>query len=124
MQVDEVGAEVISVLDSPMQKRWQATCVTSTGWSSCSSCSVASVVDFSRNVSPEVFYYRSLNLVLLKDWKNAIESFDTLLEKYPNNPEISNFVGYTLVDRNIRLDEGIDLIQFAVSKEHQSGCFG
>ena len=50
MQVDEVGAEVISVLDSPMQKRWQATCVTSTGWSSCSSCSVASVVDFSRNV--------------------------------------------------------------------------
>ncbi len=80
-------------------------------------------IDFSKIVSPEVFYYRSLNLVLLKDWKNAIESFDTLLEKYPNNPEISNFVGYTLVDRNIRLDEGIDLIQFAVSKEPQNGFF-
>ena len=35
----------------------------------------------------------------------------------------SNFVGYTLVDRNIRLDEGIDLIQFAVSKEPQNGFF-
>ncbi len=80
-------------------------------------------IDFSKTVAPEVFYYRSLNLVLLKDWKNAIESFDTLLEKYPNNPEISNFVGYTLVDRNIRLDEGIDLIQFAVSKEPQNGFF-
>ena len=80
-------------------------------------------IDFSKIVSPEVFYYRSLNLVLMKDWKNAIESFDTLLAKYPNNPEISNFVGYTLVDRNIRLDEGIDLIQFAVSKEPQNGFF-
>ena len=46
-----------------------------------------------------------------------------LLEVYPNSPEISNFIGYTLVDRNIRLDEGIDLIQFAVSKEPQNGFF-
>ena len=56
-------------------------------------------------------------MVLLKDWKNAIKSFDILLKKYPNNPEISNFVGYTLVDRNIRLKEGIELIKFAVSQE-------
>ena len=46
-----------------------------------------------------------------------------LLKKYPNNPEISNFVGYTLVDRNVRLDEGIKLIRFAVSKEPQNGFF-
>ena len=73
-------------------------------------------IDLSKINSPEVFYYRSLNLVLLKDWQNAIKSFDILLKKYPNNPEISNFVGYTLVDRNVRLDEGIKLIKFAVSK--------
>ena len=40
-----------------------------------------------------------------------------------NNPEISNFVGYTLVDRNIRIDEGVDLIKFAVSKEPRNGFF-
>ena len=49
--------------------------------------------------------------------------FDILLKKYPNNPEISNFVGYTLVDRNVRLEEGIKLIKFAVSKEPQNGFF-
>jgi Putative Zn-dependent protease, contains TPR repeats len=80
-------------------------------------------IDLTKINSPEVFYYRSLNLVLLKDWQNAIKSFDILLKKYPNNPEISNFVGYTLVDRNVRLDEGIQLIKFAVSKEPQNGFF-
>ena len=80
-------------------------------------------IDLSKIKSPEVYYYKSLNLVLLKDWENAIESFDILLKNYPNNPEISNFVGYTLVDRNIRLDEGINLIKFAVSKEPQNGFF-
>ncbi len=64
-----------------------------------------------------------MNLVLLKDWENAIKSFDILLKKYPKNPEISNFVGYTLVDRNIRLKEGIELIKFAVSQEPQNGFF-
>ena len=80
-------------------------------------------IDLTKVNSPEVFYYRSLNLVLLKDWQNAIKSFDVLLKKYPNNAEISNFVGYTLVDRNVRLDEGIRLIKFAVSKEPQNGFF-
>ena len=80
-------------------------------------------IDLTKVNSPEVYYYRSLNLVLLKDWQNAIKSFDVLLKKYPNNPEISNFVGYTLVDRNVRLDEGIKLIKFAVSKEPQNGFF-
>ncbi len=80
-------------------------------------------IDLTKVSSPEVFYYKSLNLVLMEDWENAIESFDILLKKYPDNPEISNFVGYTLVDRNIRLDEGIKLIKYAVSKEPQNGFF-
>lgn len=73
--------------------------------------------------SPEIHYYRSLNLVLLKRWNEAINSFKVLLEVYPENPEISNFVGYTLVDRNIRLKEGINLIKFAVSKEPKNGFY-
>ena len=60
---------------------------------------------------------------MLKDWENAIKSFDVLLEKYPESPEILNFVGYTLVDRNVRLKEGIDLIKKAVSAEPQNGFY-
>ena len=72
---------------------------------------------------PEIYYYKSLNLVLLEEWERAIESFEALLEVYPNNAEISNFVGYTLVDRNIRLEEGINLIKFAVNQEPRNGFF-
>ena len=72
---------------------------------------------------PEIYYYRSLNLVLLKEWENAIESFDALLNAYPKNAEISNFVGYTLIDRNIKLEEGINLIKFAVNQEPRNGFF-
>ena len=80
-------------------------------------------IDLSKKNFPEVYYYKSLNLVLLEEWERAIESFDTLLEVYPNNAEISNFVGYTLVDRNIRLEEGINLIKFAVNQEPRNGFF-
>ncbi len=80
-------------------------------------------IDNSLTNAPEIHYYKSLNLVLLKRWDQAINSFKVLLEAYPKNPEISNFVGYTLVDRNIRLDEGIDLIKYAVSKEPKNGFY-
>ena len=80
-------------------------------------------IDLLKADLPEVYYYKSLNLVLLKEWGNAIETFEILLEKYPNNSEISNFVGYVLVDRNVRLDEGIDLIKFAVNQEPNNGFF-
>ena len=79
-------------------------------------------IDTSKSL-PEIYYYKSLNLVLLKEWGRAIESFDSLLEVYPNNAEISNFVGYSLVDRNVRLEEGINLIKFAVSKEPRNGFY-
>ncbi|MFL2815114.1 MAG: tetratricopeptide repeat protein [Candidatus Puniceispirillales bacterium] len=79
-------------------------------------------IDTSKSL-PEIYYYKSLNLVLLKEWERAIESFDALLEVYPNNAEISNFVGYSLVDRNIKLEEGINLIKFAVNKEPQNGFY-
>lgn len=80
-------------------------------------------VDTSKVDVPELHYYKSLNLVHLQRWKDAIDSFSTLLKVYPNNAEISNFVGYILVDRNTRLDEGISLINFAVNREPQNGFF-
>mgnify|MGYP001255828527 FL=1 len=80
-------------------------------------------IQINDNTPPEIYYYKSLNFVMLKDWKNAIKSFDVLLEKYPESPEVLNFVGYTLVDRNVRLKEGIDLIKKAVSNEPQNGFY-
>ena len=80
-------------------------------------------IDATKKKFPEIYYYKSLNLVLLEEWEKAINSFDILLEVYPNNAEISNFVGYIFIDRNIRLDEGMDLINFAVKQEPQNGFY-
>ena len=88
-----------------------------------SSLQIINSIDDSKINAPELHYYKSLNLVLLKQWDEAIDSFKTLLKVYPENAEISNFVGYTLVDRNVRLNEGIRLIKFAVSKEPQNGFY-
>ena len=88
-----------------------------------SSLNTLNSIQIKDNTSPEIYYYKSLTFVMLKDWQNAIKSFDILLEKYPESPEVLNFVGYTLVDRNIRLKEGIDLIKKAVSNEPQNGFY-
>ncbi len=87
------------------------------------SLNILNSIQINENSPPEIYYYKSLNLVMIKDWENAIKSFDVLLEKYPESPEILNFVGYTLVDRNVRLKEGIDLIKKAVSAEPQNGFY-
>ena len=88
-----------------------------------SSLNTLNSIQIKDNTSPEIYYYKSLTFVMLKDWQNAIKSFDILLEKYPESPEVLNFVGYTLVDRNVRLKEGIDLIKKAVSNEPQNGFY-
>ncbi len=88
-----------------------------------SSLKIINSIDASKKTVPELHYYRSLNLVLLKKWKEAINSFNILLKAYPNNAEISNFIGYTLIDRDVRLEEGIKLIKFAVNKEPQNGFY-
>ena len=71
----------------------------------------------------EVFYYRALALVNLKNWDDAIDSLDILIKKIPNNPTVMNFVGYTYVDKNINLQEGLSLIKKAIDLDPNNGFF-
>ena len=75
------------------------------------------------NQDSEVFYYRALALVNMKGWDIAIESLDILIEKIPNNPTVMNFVGYTYVDQNIKLQKGLSLIKNAIELDPNNGFF-
>ena len=71
----------------------------------------------------EIYYYRALSLVSIKDWNKALDALDILLKKIPDNATVMNFVGYTFVDRNIRLEEGLNLIKKAIQIDPNNGYF-
>lgn len=53
----------------------------------------------------------------------AEESFRYLLSKRPDNANVLNYLGYSLADRGLKLDEAELLIMGAVSLEPENGAF-
>ncbi len=56
-----------------------------------------------------------------KQWPKAEETFKYALELSPNQPDILNYLGYSWVDMNINLDEGMDMIRTAVEMRPRDG---
>ncbi len=68
------------------------------------------------------FYYRrGMAYERLKEWDKAEPDFRRALHMEPNRPEVLNYLGYSLVDRNEKLDEGLDLIRKAVEARPDAG---
>ncbi|MBI4351077.1 MAG: tetratricopeptide repeat protein [Elusimicrobia bacterium] len=57
------------------------------------------------------------------DMPAAEESFRYLLRKKPDNANVLNYLGYSLADRGLKLDEAELLIMGAVSLEPENGAF-
>ncbi|MDC0484100.1 tetratricopeptide repeat protein [bacterium] len=57
----------------------------------------------------------------LGDWAAAMRDFDRALELAPDQFQVLNYVGYTLVDRGEQLDEALDMIQKAVAAQPDAG---
>ena len=57
----------------------------------------------------------------LGDWAAAMRDFNRALELSPNQFQVLNYVGYTLVDRGEQLDEALDMIQRAVAAQPDAG---
>jgi len=68
-----------------------------------------------------IFYQRGIAYERLKQWPKAEPNFKKALELYPNQPQVMNYLGYSWVDMNINLDEGLDLIRKAVDLRPQDG---
>jgi len=68
-----------------------------------------------------LFFSRGICHERLKDWPKAEADFRRALELRPGQPQVLNYLGYSMVDRGLNLDEALDLIQQAVRAEPEAG---
>lgn len=68
-----------------------------------------------------VFYQRGIAYERQKEWPKAEPNFKRALELYPNQPQVMNYLGYSWVDMNLNLEEGLDLIRKAVDLRPSDG---
>jgi len=68
-----------------------------------------------------VFYARAISLERQDKWDLAEADFRKALELSPEQPEILNYLGYSLVEKQIKLDEALNMIERAVAAQPNSG---
>ena len=66
-------------------------------------------------------YARGISHERLKNWELAESDFRRALELNPDQPQVLNYLGYSLVERREKLDEALDMIERAVAARPESG---
>ncbi len=68
-----------------------------------------------------VFYYRGISRERLKLWPAAEADLRKALELSPDEASILNYLGYSLIDLNLKLDEAIGMVKRAVEAKPNDG---
>lgn len=68
-----------------------------------------------------VFFQRGIAYERLKKWDQAEPNFKRALDLYPDQPQVLNYLGYSWVDMNIHLDDGLNMIKKAVDLRPDDG---
>ncbi|MEQ9694199.1 tetratricopeptide repeat protein [Shimia sp. SDUM112013] len=68
-----------------------------------------------------VYYARGICHERLDQWELAEADFRTALELNPEQPQVLNYLGYSLVEKKIKLDEALNMIERAVAARPDSG---
>jgi len=68
-----------------------------------------------------LFYQRGIAYERLNLWDKAESDFRAALRLAPDQPQVLNYLGYSLIDRNLKLDEALDMVSLAVSLRPQDG---
>lgn len=68
-----------------------------------------------------VYYYRGIARERLKSWPAAEADFRKALELSPDEASVLNYLGYSLVDMNQKLEEAINMIKKAVEAKPNDG---
>ncbi|MEZ2129377.1 MULTISPECIES: tetratricopeptide repeat protein [unclassified Sinorhizobium] len=68
-----------------------------------------------------IFFQRGIAYERLKKWDQAEPNFRKALELNPDQPQVLNYLGYSWVDMNRNLDEGLDMIRKAVDLRPDDG---
>ncbi len=62
----------------------------------------------------QLYYNRGIARERAGKWKQAEQDLRTALKLDPNQPSVLNYLGYSLIDRGERLQEGLELVQRAL----------
>jgi tetratricopeptide (TPR) repeat protein len=68
-----------------------------------------------------VYYSRGTSYERLKQWPAAEADLKKALELYPDQPLTLNYLGYSWIDQNMNLKEGMSLIERAVALKPDDG---
>ncbi|WP_223423184.1 tetratricopeptide repeat protein [Tateyamaria pelophila] len=68
-----------------------------------------------------LYYARAISLERIKEWPRAEADFRMALELNPGQPQVLNYLGYSLVEKQIKLDEALSMIEEAVAASPDSG---
>ena len=68
-----------------------------------------------------VHYARAISHERLGQWPQAEADFRKALELNPGQPQVLNYLGYSLVEKQIKLNEALSLIEQAVAAQPNSG---
>ena len=68
-----------------------------------------------------LYYARGVSYERLDEWEKAEVDFRKALELSPNQPSTLNYLGYSLIEKGIKLDEAQDLIERAVKGRPNDG---
>ncbi|MFD1157739.1 tetratricopeptide repeat protein [Roseovarius aestuarii] len=68
-----------------------------------------------------VYYARGISHERLDEWEDAEADFRKALELSPEQPQVLNYLGYSMVEKRINLDEALDMIERAVAARPDSG---
>lgn len=69
-----------------------------------------------------ILYKRAISHHMSDDWPPAEADFRAALELNPRQPQVLNYLGYSLVERNEKLDEALEMIETAVLGAPKSGA--
>ncbi|WP_425043226.1 tetratricopeptide repeat protein [Primorskyibacter sp. S87] len=68
-----------------------------------------------------VLYARGISHERLKQWELAEADFREALKLNPDQPQVLNYLGYSLVEKETKLDEALSMIERAVAARPDSG---
>nr|WP_249200691.1 tetratricopeptide repeat protein [Thetidibacter halocola] len=68
-----------------------------------------------------LFYARGISHERLDHWDEAEADFRKALELNPDQPQVLNYLGYSLVEQQRKLDEALNMIERAVAARPDSG---
>lgn len=88
------------------------------------SASYTQALDLFAEVTPRqwyLYYTRGISFERQGEWDKAEADFRKALELRPDQPQVLNYLGYSLVEKKMKLDEALDMIQRAAAAQPNAG---